>query len=141
MARVKNLIEASKSRVCQQRIKEKRYLGHSRFQCLPMELLHTILDFLACKDIQRLQTTLGISVPRTYWRRRAGLFLVEKDEIADDDICWEYLCRKWEQISDGQLFRDHNFIVGILRERVKPTYMKNLKQRTFPPLEKVIAGI
>jgi hypothetical protein len=141
ITRVQNLIEASRGRVCQTRRRKGRYLGLSRFQCLAKELLDMILDHLACKEIQGLETALGVSVAETYWRRRAALFLVEMDEIADEDLDWRYLCMRWERISNGKLFRDHHYIVGILRDQVKPTYMKNLQERIFPFLEKVIADL
>jgi hypothetical protein len=107
----------------------------------PMELLDMILDRLNCKEIQGLESALGILGAKNYWRRRAAFFLVEMDEIADEDLDWRYLCTKWERISNGRQFRDYHYIVGILRDRVKPTYMENLTERLFSSLKEVIAEI
>lgn len=42
-------------------------------------------------------------------------------EIADEYLDWRYLCTKWERISNGRQFRDYHYVVGILRDQVKPT--------------------
>ncbi|KUL88619.1 hypothetical protein ZTR_05221 [Talaromyces verruculosus] len=139
IAQVQELIEAS--RVSKKRKRKGRYFGFSRFLLLPTELLEIVLDHLTCKEITKLEIAMGFLVADRYWRRRAAVFLVEMDEIADEDLDWRHVCRKWERISNGELFRDHRYIVGILRDQVKPTYMENLKERVFPSLKEVIAGM
>lgn len=128
---VQRLIKASKRKYRQKKTRKEGHPGLSRFHYLPMELLDMILDHLPCKKIQGLETELGISVAENYWRRRAASFLVEMDEIANKNLDWRYLCTEWGRISNDKLFRDYHYIVGILRDQVKPTYMKNLKKELF----------
>lgn len=137
--KVKELIESS--RLSKKRKRTRRYPGHTWFHRLPTELLDSILDGLTCKEIQKLETGLGMIVSDRYWRRRAAKNIIEMDEISGEDLNWRYLCRKWEWISKSQDFRNYHYIMGVLRDQVKPVFLKNLTERKFPCLKDVVAAI
>jgi len=107
---------------------------------LPLEILFAILDFLDCKEISNLGIALQITIPDCYWRSRAALNLIEVDEITEEDLNWQYLCLKFEAVyATGEKFESRRYVVDILSNKIKPTYLQNLGKRDFPRLEEVIS--
>jgi hypothetical protein len=106
---------------------------------LPSEIFFDILDLLDCKTISTLGVALPIVIPDCYWRSRAAWNLIEVDEIAGEDLNWQYLCSKFEAVSATRIrLEARRYIVDLLRENIKSKYLQNLKKREFPRLEEVI---
>lgn len=127
------------SRVLKKTTSFAQPLWHSRISDLPTEILFEILDLLNCKDMSAMGVALQIIIPDCYWRSRAALNLIEMDEIAGEDLNWQYLCSKIEAVSASSLqFQSRRYIVDLLRNDIKPEYLRNLDTRDFPRLEEVI---
>jgi hypothetical protein len=132
-----NIIDSS--RRIKKRISFAQPLSQSMIPDLPLEILFEILDFLDCKGISNLGIALQIAIPDRYWRSRAALNLLEIDEITEEDLNWQYLCLKFEAVyATGEKFESRRYIVDILSNKIKPTYLQNLGKRDFPRLEEVI---
>lgn len=110
-------------------------LWDSRISNLPVEIFFQILDLLNCKEISKLRVAMRIDISDRYWRSRAALTLVEMDEIAGEDLNWQYLCTR---IEASFQFVSRRYVVDLLRNEIKPKYVRNLKKRDFPRLEEVI---
>jgi hypothetical protein len=111
---------------------------------LPPELLYyQILDLLTCKELSGLEIAMQIAIPNSYWRRRAAEYLVEMDDITDDEesnINWQYLSTEIEAAGSGRKFNGRRHVVDILRG-IKPRYLQNLNKRAFPCLKDLIYRI
>jgi hypothetical protein len=106
---------------------------------LPLEILFEILNFLDCKEISNLGVALQITIPDCYWRSRAALNLIEINEIAKENLNWQYLCSKFEAVyATSEKFESRRYIVDILSNEIKPTYFQNLGKRNFPHLKNVM---
>jgi hypothetical protein len=106
---------------------------------LPLEILFEILNFLDCKEISNLGVALQITIPDCYWRSRAALNLIEINEIAKENLNWQYLCSKFEAVyATSEKFESRRYIVDILSNEIKPTYLQNLGKRNFPHLNNVM---
>lgn len=121
------------SRRIKKRISFAQPLSQSMVPDLPLEILFEILDFLDFKEISGLGIALQIAIPDHYWRSRAAaLNLIEMDEIAEEDLNWQYLCLKFEAAhATGEKFESRRYIVDILSNKIKPTYLQNLGKRDF----------
>lgn len=133
-----NIIDSSR-RIKKPESFAQQPLWDSRIPHLPLEILFEILDLLDCKEIATLRNLLRIEIPDCYWRLRAAWNLIEIDEIAGEDLNWQYLCSKIEAVgATNEKFEARRYILNILRNKIKPTYLKNLEKRDFPRLEEVI---
>ncbi|KAH8701723.1 hypothetical protein BGW36DRAFT_424024 [Talaromyces proteolyticus] len=132
-----NIIDSS--RRIKKQISFAQPLPQSMIPDLPLEIWFEILDFLDCKEVSNLGIALQIAIPDRYWRSRAALNLIEIDEIAEEDLNWHYLCLKFEAVyATGEKFESRRYIVDILSNKIKPTYLQNLGKRDFPRLEEVM---
>lgn len=97
------------------------------------------LDLLDGKEISNLSIALQILIPDCYWRSRLTPNLIEIDEIAEEDLSWQYLCSKFEAVyPKGRKFEARRHIVDILINKIKPAYLQDLGKRDFPRLEEVM---
>jgi hypothetical protein len=83
---------------------------------------------------------MQITLPDSYWRERASIYLIEIDEIPGKEevaIDWRSLSIELESVSDLQVRRR---AVDRLRA-MKPTYLQNLEKRVFPYLKEVMCRI
>lgn len=80
------------------RIRKRVSVAQPLIPDLPLEILFEILDFLDCKDASRAGIAFRVVIPDCYWRSRAALILIEFDEIAEEDLDWQYLCVKYEAV-------------------------------------------
>lgn len=113
-------------------------LSYSRFAYLPNDVMLLILDVLSCRDILKATKAIQLPVSDDYWRLRATQNLFEIDDLGDVDHDWPYLASKMEELyKNDRFFRTRRYIHDILYD-MKPLYVANLKNRTFPSLEDVI---
>lgn len=121
------------------RIRKRVSVAQPLVPDLPLELLFEILDFLDCKDVSRAGIAFRIAIPDCYWRSQAALILIEFDEIAEEDLNWQYLCMNYEAVyATDERFESRRYILDLLSNKIEPIYLQNLGKRDYPRLEEVI---
>lgn len=99
------------------------------------------MDYLTIKEIVKLGKALSIIVGERYWRYRTSCHLVEMDELAgeEDQYDWQYLCTNLDKMSrEDNAFDNRNHVVEILRDHIKPEFLRKLEQGNYPSLKQVI---
>lgn len=128
-----NIIDSSR------RIRKRVYFAQPLILDLPLEIFFEIFDFLDCKEISSLGIAFRIVIPDCYWRSRAALNLIEFDEIAEEDLNWQYLCLKFEAVyATDEKYESRRYILDLLGNKIEPVYLQNLGKRNFPRLEDLI---
>lgn len=66
---------------------------------------------------------MRINISDSYWRTRAALNITEMNEIAGENLNWQYLCSKMEAVASSLQFERRRYIVDLLHKEIKPKYL------------------
>lgn len=113
----------------------------SQLSRLPIEVFEMTLDYLTVKEILKLEDALLLVLVDGYWRRRASWDLVEINELSGEEetIDWRYLCTHLDRmIRRDEAFDNRNHVTRILRDHVKPEFLRILEEGDHPSLEQII---
>lgn len=95
---------------------------------LPGELLCMILDYLDYSCLPGVQLLPHSPAGDSYWRRRVRPYLTEFEEIRDQDLDWQFLCLKIEELdSTTDLFRTRKRLLRVLDE-IKMGILEKLEE-------------
>lgn len=139
--KVQQLIARSREEKKRRRRPRKGKPRSSLISRLPIEILELILDHLTVIETLKLEKALLIVVGEKYWRHRASWDLMEIDELAgeEEQIDWRYLCTNLDRmIKRDESFQNRNHVVGILRDHIKPEFLRKLGEGDSPSLKQVI---
>lgn len=75
-----------------------------------------ILDLLDHKDIFTLQSARYLYIEESYWRLRTSKMVIfEIQDVPPEQLDWEFLCPRLEELASTGILHNRRRIVQILR--------------------------